>query len=75
MKKLSMPSRNDEPARHIRAILNESIFPSAVFCAGVRRNIKPTVKHTEQLTTYAIIVIVFIVVFANVWVCKDMQIV
>lgn len=67
VKKLTMLSRNEEPARHMRAILNDSIFPSDVFCAGVRRNIRPIVKHTEQLTTYAISVVVSIVVFANVF--------
>lgn len=72
MKKLTRLSRNDEPARHIRAILNDSIFPSDVFCAGVRRNIRLIVKHTEQLTTYAISVVVSIVVFcefdnAKIW--------
>ena len=73
VKKLTMPSSNEEPARHIRAILNDSIFPSYVFCAGVRRNIRLIVKHTEQLTTYAISVVVSIVVFANVLEYKVME--
>ena len=65
VKKLTRLSRNEEPERHIRAILNDSIFPSDVFCAGVRRNIRLIVKHTEQLTTYAISVVVSIVVFCK----------
>lgn len=65
VKKLTRPSRNEEPARHIRAILYDSIFPSDVFCAGVRRKIRLIVKHTEQLTTYAISVVVSIVVFCE----------
>ena len=65
VKKLTRLSRNEEPARHKRAILNDSIFPSDVFCAGVRRNIRLIVKHTEQLTTYAISVVVSIVVFCK----------
>ena len=42
-------------------------------CAGVRRNIRLIVKHTEQLTTYAISVVVSIVVFANVLEYKVME--
>ena len=57
----------------MRAILYDSIFPSDVFCAGVRRNIRLIVKHTEQLTTYAISVVVSIVVYANVLEYKVME--